>query len=243
MIKETPIFYLSDTDSIPKISCIYLLCNKVNNKKYIGKAKNLKERIKHHIYRSRLKFAYPLYNAIKKYGIENFYIEILERCGLGVILDREAHYIKLFNSTKIGYNVLERGFDRTGVKHTQETIDRIKKSTKENSIKGADHWTHKDPLRNISKAHIANAGRKRPEHCVENIRKYWTGRKREYLRKPIRQIDKKTGEVIKVWPSLGDAVVGMGKIDSGGIRAVITGKLNQKGYRQNTAFGYKWEYV
>lgn len=57
---------------------IYLITNKVNSKTYIGKTtKSLQERFKRHCYNHKTQNTY-LYRAMRKYGIENFTIELLE---------------------------------------------------------------------------------------------------------------------------------------------------------------------
>lgn len=65
-----------------KISYIYCFTNLINNKKYIGSTiQNPQRRYKQHLYlasqKDNDKFNYPLYCAIRKYGIENFSFDIL----------------------------------------------------------------------------------------------------------------------------------------------------------------------
>ena len=56
---------------------IYLIENKINEKKYIGKTYlNIEKRWKQHCNDSK-RFNRPLYQAMKKYGIENFSINQL----------------------------------------------------------------------------------------------------------------------------------------------------------------------
>lgn len=62
-----------------EIGGIYLLINIINNKKYVGKAKNFKKRWKEHVYESKYKRKNTLlYNAMNKYGIDNFIMECLD---------------------------------------------------------------------------------------------------------------------------------------------------------------------
>ena len=62
-------------------NCIYMYTNIINNKKYIGQAKNFNRRHSQHIhsanYNNRKDHNLPLHMAIIKYGIENFKINIL----------------------------------------------------------------------------------------------------------------------------------------------------------------------
>ena len=59
-----------------KVSNIYMITNKTNNKKYIGQAENKKERYKQHKKDSKYK-DYVFYRAIRKYGFDNFDFKIL----------------------------------------------------------------------------------------------------------------------------------------------------------------------
>lgn len=58
---------------------IYIIKNKINDKVYIGQAKNAKERFQGHCKPSAAHLNNSLISkAIKKYGKENFWYEILE---------------------------------------------------------------------------------------------------------------------------------------------------------------------
>lgn len=46
----------------------------------------------------------PLYQAIRKYGVENFSFEVLEECDISLLDEKEVYYINLYNSYKEGYN-------------------------------------------------------------------------------------------------------------------------------------------
>ena len=86
---------------------IYKITNNQNDKVYIGKTiQSLKDRWQQHKCDSKNSNKdYKLYRAMKKYGIENFNIEIVEddipENELGI---KEQEYIKKFNSYYNGYN-------------------------------------------------------------------------------------------------------------------------------------------
>ena len=82
--------------------CVYMHINMVNNKVYIGQTTlTLEERFKKHIYESKGRTKHrPLYIAFNKYGIENFYIELIEDCVMELADEREQFWIKKYNSYK-----------------------------------------------------------------------------------------------------------------------------------------------
>ena len=87
---------------------IYKIENLKNQKKYIGQSIDINFRWKRHkqaAYNKNSKsYEYPLYRAIRKYGIENFSFEIIEECEVDNLNDREVYWISYFNSFFNGYN-------------------------------------------------------------------------------------------------------------------------------------------
>ena len=86
---------------------IYLITNKINNKKYVGKTtKSIKERWEEHLKDSKKEKCEirPLYRAIRKYGIENFTIEEIEKCNIISLSEKEQYWIKYYNTYEDGYN-------------------------------------------------------------------------------------------------------------------------------------------
>lgn len=84
---------------------IYKIINDINDKIYIGKTEfSIETRFKEHCcdafrehYGKR-----PLYNAMRKYGIEHFHIELIEETNEAE--EREKFWIKFYNSYYDGYN-------------------------------------------------------------------------------------------------------------------------------------------
>lgn len=111
---------------IPKCPGIYYFRNIINDKYYIGQAKNLYKRIRQHITRFRNKrIKNSIYRALEKYGFDNFEFKILKTFEnipsdeLQKILDEtEIKYIKQFNSYNDGYNQTTGG---RGVKNYNYT--------------------------------------------------------------------------------------------------------------------------
>ena len=86
---------------------IYIIRNTVNNKVYIGQTKvSVTRRWQEHL--RHAKYGDQVINrAMRKYGIDKFYVETLEICNIDVIDYREMYYIDLYDSTNKskGYNV------------------------------------------------------------------------------------------------------------------------------------------
>lgn len=96
-------------------SKIYKITNLVNGKIYVGYTKrSLEERFHEHAkcenHKSR---CMPIAMAIKKYGYQNFKIELLEESDDDkyIHFERERHWIKILNAqdSKVGYNIADGG--------------------------------------------------------------------------------------------------------------------------------------
>lgn len=90
---------------------VYLITNKVNNKKYVGITNNYKKRWANH--KSNNNPSMAIAKAIKKYGVKNFTFEIVEEnVPLDDIDAKEQYYIEYYNthvSTNKGYNISKGG--------------------------------------------------------------------------------------------------------------------------------------
>lgn len=89
-------------------SGIYLIENNINHKKYVGQSVNVKRRFSEHkekAFNQRSKeYNYPLYRAIRKYGLTNFSFKIIEKCEQEKLNEKEIKWIKYYESYKNGYN-------------------------------------------------------------------------------------------------------------------------------------------
>lgn len=87
---------------------IYIIKNTVNDKVYVGQTKiSLKLRFQNHLSAARNGKDYIIGKAIRKYGEDKFYIELLEECTVEELNEREKYWIAFFNSTdnRFGYNI------------------------------------------------------------------------------------------------------------------------------------------
>lgn len=95
---------------------IYIIKNTVNDKVYIGQtALSLEDRWKSHLKPSvhKTRGTYKIYNAMNKYGKENFYVELLEDdIPIDLLNEKEIEYIELYDSYYNGYNSTKGGDGR-----------------------------------------------------------------------------------------------------------------------------------
>ena len=150
--------------------CVYRIFNKINDKSYIGQTNNSKKRWYEHRLAAKndSKSSPKLYNAMRKYGIENFEFVILEMGDSeSWALRIETKYIEYFSSVNNGYNCIEDtigGFrliphdvkgnknPMFGKSHSLKTINKIKatkansqSSIGENNPRAKWHYTLFDP--------------------------------------------------------------------------------------------------
>lgn len=142
---------------------IYKITKKENGKAYIGQSNNIERRFSQHCYKGK-KARIPLDIAIQKYGKEAFDFEVLEECPLEKLNQREAYWIKYYNTVETGYNCSEGGDQQ---------------STGENN--GRSKLTEKDII-NIRKAYANHEKQKEVYKNYENIISFnhfqniWQGR-------------------------------------------------------------------
>lgn len=87
------------------IYSIYKFVNTINNKVYIGYSNNVNRRYLEHK-SNHIRVKNKFYNAIKKYGWDNFQFEIIYQSldGDHCLFEMEKYFILEYNSYKKGYN-------------------------------------------------------------------------------------------------------------------------------------------
>lgn len=114
---------------------IYAYRSKYDNKiKYIGQTSNLEyRRYKHEKYdpyhEELVEYNYPLSRGIRKYGIDNYILIILEDNILEEkqAIERESYWINYYNTYNDGYNQTPGGKAPKYIKFEKEVIETVKK--------------------------------------------------------------------------------------------------------------------
>lgn len=91
-----------------KYGRIYIIRNTVNDKVYVGQTHvSIKLRFQNHLSAVRRGLDYVIGKAIRKYGEDKFYVELLEECLIEELNEREKYWIKFFKATdnRFGYNM------------------------------------------------------------------------------------------------------------------------------------------
>lgn len=125
---------------------VYCYTNLINNKKYVGQTNNLKKRVKQHKDDSFTNYNEARYNqlihqAIRKYGLNNFKIDILEdNIPTELIDEKEKYYINKYNTiAPNGYNLTEGGIANKTVpvpsKYENDFLNIVKELKGEKNLK------------------------------------------------------------------------------------------------------------
>lgn len=122
---------------------IYKITNLINQHSYIGQSVQIEKRWLRHqkdaFDKTSKSYNYPLYQAIRKYGLEYFNFEVLELCDQAQLNQREIYWIEYYDTYINGYNQTLGGQSPTYKKITPELLDIITKELQNNSlIKHAD---------------------------------------------------------------------------------------------------------
>ena len=107
-------------EELPNKGGIYLFENKINSKVYVGQSVNIHKRIIEHFNNNPELY---FHQALKKYGIENFNIYILEYLDQKEEMNtREIYYINKYNSNNsdFGYNLTKGGRGHLGTECSPE---------------------------------------------------------------------------------------------------------------------------
>lgn len=193
------------------VSGIYEIRNKINNKRYIGSSVNIARRIRIHFWKLRNNNHNNVYlqNAFNKYGESAFESSILECVSKEDLITVEQTWINQYDFESDLYNLCPIAYCTTNRVVTDETRKKM-------STSNARYWK----------------GKKRREETNKKISETLFGRG-----KPVRQLDKYTGEEINVFPSVASAARSLG------VHGGTISKCARKDGIHKSAYGYIWEYV
>lgn len=120
----------------PKQYAVYVIINRINNKKYVGiTTKTIEQRLKNHISRAMNGWKEALYCAIRKYGISNFTVYVIDTLAISMeeLHQKEREYIKSLNTfidDGEGYNMTRGGEGNLGWNPSKEWREKISKANK-----------------------------------------------------------------------------------------------------------------
>lgn len=210
---------------------IYKITNKINDRMYIGKTvRTIEERWKEHLRDiNRRSFEKrPLYDAMNKYGPENFHIEQIEEVqDVNELNNRECFWIETLGTFKNGYNATKGGdekayIDRELVIKTYQEVQNCIKTAKLLNISV-------DSVRNILKEkniEIKSSQEIAKDNCSI----------------PIKMLDKEN-KILRIFSSVTEASKFL--VEQNLAKNIYSCKshISQvcKGKRK-TCGGYRWEY-
>ena len=210
---------------------IYKIYNDVNDKLYIGKTvSSIEKRFQEHCDDSKKERCEKrsLYNAMNKYGIEHFFIELIEECDLKKLSEKEIYWIGYYNSYKNGYNATLGGDGK--ILYDYDLIVQLY----QNGLTGKEIANQLVcDIDTVRKA-LLSAGLNPNDNMIK------------LLSKKVEMHDKETNELLKIFDSQMDAGRWLKENNktedkklsrvSGRIGDVCNGK-------RKTAYGYKWKRI
>ncbi len=216
---------------------IYIIKNLINDKVYIGQtSRSIEARWNQHkaaALRGENQ-GIILYNAIRKYFVENFYLSQLEEVDLNNLNVREKYWIKFYNSqTPNGYNIRAGGED-PGRKEVYK-IDILTN----NIIECYGSAMAAAEANNIDLSLLTKVCRGEQESCgnfkwsyAENYTSLKTKNSKTNIKSfKINQIDPITNQILKVWNSVKEAAQTL-EIDASGISHCLSGR-----YKTSAGYG------
>lgn len=220
---------------------IYKYQNKINGKIYIGQSVDIEARYRGHKSASfnpkDKDYNMVIHQAIRKYGLENFDFQIIEKCPQGLLNEREVYWIKYYNSYHKGYNATEGG-DESHI-HLGKPIELF--DMKGNYVTEYPNITEAAKAIGVSRNTLygiiqgerlsAKGYQFRLKGDTTPVQEY---KNRQGGKKSVYQCAKTSGSIIKEWESAAAAARDLG-LDSSTITKVCKGKLKSTG-------GFGWRY-
>lgn len=211
---------------------IYAIYNRIDNKIYVGKSKNIEKRIKGHFAGLRSEYFNSktvnryLFNAFKKHGEENFKWKILhaiDELDEVLLSELELHYMDLYQSynQEFGYN-LRRDSSTGMIVHEQTRLLISENNMGENNPNYGNNWSdaQKKRMSDIKKQQFADGvydfmkTEKHRKFLSESSTNLWKDEEKRAImaekvalaKSELRfyQYCKITGELVATWESMHD---------------------------------------
>lgn len=157
-------------------SGIYIIENILNNKKYLGSAKNIKKRWYQHknTLNNNCHDNSYLQNAWNKYGANNFKFSVLEEVEPEKLIEREQYYINLYDVCNkiIGYNLAPTAGNTLGFKFSEESKLKMSLLKKDKPSVRGSYIMSEETKEKIGDANKINQlGRTHTEKTIEKMKK------------------------------------------------------------------------
>jgi group I intron endonuclease len=145
----------------------------ITGKKYIGKTLYERRRKEDHKYNVKKGTYTKFYNAVRKYGWENFIYGIVEIENQNLLAEKEIHYINYYDTYVNGYNLTIGGEGKSGWKATEQTKEKMRQANL-----GKRHTKEsKEKIRQSKKnCKPTFLGRKHTEESKEKMRRKRLGK-------------------------------------------------------------------
>ena len=156
------------TENIKGLSGVYCAIHRDSGKCYIGSSVDIFTRLSAHCCAAKRGGLCCFHRALREFGVEAFDFEVLERCERGLLFEKEAFYIALFNAASTdGFNTVKKpGAFNKG--HSEVTKMRISLAAK----------GRKQSAEQIANRVAKNTGKKRTAETIEKLRQGNLGKKR-----------------------------------------------------------------
>lgn len=169
---------------------IYCFENKINGKKYIGKTNNIETRFRSHLNKAKRNVGNYLHNAIRKYGIDNFWFGAIGFCFTEeAALEQEKFLIQFnrSNDREFGYNQTEGGEGSSGYKHTPEARLKLSKLAhlKTGELNSFYNKSHKEEVRLLSRGENNKQAKLTKSKVTQMLEMYYTG---DYVEQDLSRV-------------------------------------------------------
>ena len=222
-------------------SGIYMWTCLVSNRSYIGRSQNLERRKKEFLrFGSKHYAGKAIDRARQKYSHKSMWeYQILEKCDINELCEKERFYIEQYKTCKNGYNENFGGEGIPGYKHSEETKRKIGLFSK------TYVFTDEDKLkisRSLKGHEVLNETRKKISETLKNYfkknknpNKGKRGKECSWCRK-IGQFDKVTKQLLHIWYGTKEIERKYENFKSSTIINVCRG-------RKKSAYGFVWCYL